>query len=142
MTGNEKCLLFVALAFLAGKGTGGFHLFGGSTQARPIVVPPHPAPIVPTGVPVSATSTAFHFGEAVPSGLPPFPGPGWTAAHVTGSIASRAQVLLHSLPMNATKYETSPDQGPIAYHKGPLHPDGSGMMVTAWRLRHPSEVAT
>lgn len=99
-------------------------------------VPMHPEPvIVPHPFP-TMTSTAVPFRTAWPPGVPSFPGPAWTPyTPVPGSVAARAGMLLHTMSMNDTKVESGPYGGPVAYHMQPLHADGSGKMVTAWRLK-------
>lgn len=117
-------------------------LFAASKRGRgfamplpPPVTPVHPEPvIVPHPVP-TATSTAV-FSAPRPPGVPSFPGPAWTPyTPVPGSVAARAGMLLHTMHMNETRYESGPYGGPVAYHMQPLHSNGTGKMVTAWKLK-------
>jgi len=138
------------IGYVLGRAQGGFHLFGSGYQptAFPAYpphhgMPSHPEPvIVPHPQPVM-TSTAVNFGEQ-PAGVPAFPGPAWSPyTPVPGSVAARAGLLLHTMHLGETKYESGPYGGPVAYHMQPLHPDGSGKMVTAWKLKAlPGRVAT
>lgn len=130
-------LVSFVLGFLAGKATGGFHLFGvrHSMPAEPAFPASHPAPIeLPPGIVPVSTSTAVPFREATPAGLPPFPS-GWHAYVPTPhDVVTRAFALLGTLPLGATKYEQDAGGTWVAYHASrQTAPDGHvKKFVTAW----------
>lgn len=147
------------ILFLLLKGTGGGS-FLGPTAPSPTPSIPKPGPVPPTspaqppaatlpapGVPASpqqaraqtrAASASRPFPQAVPAGLPPFPGPGWRPFVPTpAAVVTRANQLLPTLwAQGAGARKIEQTAGQWASYVAVPGPNGR-RDVNVWKLASP-----